>query len=182
MFRRQHRVIPGTQQIPEKDIVAIQIWYDQYYYCWVFSFRVPHKSSLMNPRIFSVWSVIWIDWGMYSMMHIQIFTYLSYSWQWRDLHNTRVQNDVCFIKARFLCFRENTEGEYSGLEHEVVPGVVESLKVITEKKSLRTAQYAFEYAFLNDRKKVTAVHKANIMKLGDGEFLKVVPRPMTVLP
>lgn len=70
-------------------------------------------------------------------------------------------------------FRENTEGEYSGLEHEVVAGVVESLKVITEKKSLRTARYAFEYAYLNDRKKVTAVHKANIMKLGDGEFLKV---------
>lgn len=70
-------------------------------------------------------------------------------------------------------FRENTEGEYSGLEHEVVPGVVESLKVITEKKSLRTARYAFEFAFLNNRKKVTAIHKANIMKLADGQFLKV---------
>ena len=69
--------------------------------------------------------------------------------------------------------RENTEGEYSGLEHEVVPGVVESLKVITEHKSLRTAQYAFEFAFLNNRQKVTAVHKANIMKLGDGQFIKV---------
>lgn len=70
-------------------------------------------------------------------------------------------------------FRENTEGEYSGLEHEVVPGVVESLKVITEQKSLRTARYAFEFAFLNNRKKVTAVHKANIMKLADGQFIKV---------
>mmetsp|Transcript_14482 Transcript_14482/g.31458 ORF Transcript_14482/g.31458 Transcript_14482/m.31458 type:complete len:389 (-) Transcript_14482:747-1913(-) len=68
--------------------------------------------------------------------------------------------------------RENTEGEYSGLEHEAVEGVVESLKVITYDKSLRTAEYAFEFALLNNRKKVTAVHKANIMKQGDGMFLK----------
>ncbi|XP_047312125.1 isocitrate dehydrogenase [NAD] regulatory subunit 1, mitochondrial [Impatiens glandulifera] len=68
--------------------------------------------------------------------------------------------------------RENTEGEYSGLEHEVVPGVVESLKVITKFCSERIAKYAFEYAYLNNRKKVTAVHKANIMKLADGLFLE----------
>ncbi|CAH1437132.1 unnamed protein product [Lactuca virosa] len=67
---------------------------------------------------------------------------------------------------------ENTEGEYSGLEHEVVPGVVESLKVITKFCSERIAQYAFEYAHLNNRKTVTAVHKANIMKLADGLFLE----------
>lgn len=70
--------------------------------------------------------------------------------------------------------RENTEGEYSGLEHETVPGVVESLKVITYDSSFRTAQYAFEFAMLNNRKKITAVHKANIMKAGDGMFLKAV--------
>jgi len=58
--------------------------------------------------------------------------------------------------------RENTEGEYSGLEHEVVPGVVESLKVITQKSSMRIAEYAFKYASENKRKKVTAVHKANM--------------------
>ncbi|KAI8553908.1 hypothetical protein RHMOL_Rhmol05G0052900 [Rhododendron molle] len=68
--------------------------------------------------------------------------------------------------------RENTEGEYSGLEHEVVPGVVESLKVMTKFCSERIAKYAFEYAYLNNRKKVTAVHKANIMKLADGLFLE----------
>jgi isocitrate dehydrogenase (NAD+) len=68
--------------------------------------------------------------------------------------------------------RENTEGLYVGLEHTVVPGVVESLKVITEKASTRIAQYAFEYAKANGRKKVTAVHKANIMKLSDGLFLE----------
>ena len=68
--------------------------------------------------------------------------------------------------------RENMEGEYSGLEHEIYPGVVESIKVMTREGSERIARYAFEFAFLNNRKKVTAVHKANIMKLADGEFLK----------
>ncbi|MFN6962700.1 MAG: isocitrate dehydrogenase (NAD(+)) [Pyrinomonadaceae bacterium] len=68
--------------------------------------------------------------------------------------------------------RENTEDLYAGLEHIVVPGVVESIKIITEKASTRIARYAFEYARLNGRKKVTAVHKANIMKLSDGLFLE----------
>lgn len=68
--------------------------------------------------------------------------------------------------------RENTEDLYAGLEHIVVPGVVESIKIITEKASTRIAQYAFEYAVANGRKKVTAVHKANIMKLSDGLFLE----------
>jgi isocitrate dehydrogenase (NAD+) len=67
--------------------------------------------------------------------------------------------------------RENTEGLYSGLEHIVVPGVVESLRIVTEKASTRIAQYAFEYARSHDRKKITAVHKANIMKVSDGLFL-----------
>ena len=68
--------------------------------------------------------------------------------------------------------RENTEDLYAGLEHVVVPGVVESIKIITEKASTRIAKYAFEYAVANNRKKVTAVHKANIMKLSDGLFLE----------
>jgi isocitrate dehydrogenase (NAD+) len=71
-----------------------------------------------------------------------------------------------------VVIRENTEGEYAGLEHEVVPGVVESLKVITKCCSERIAKYAFEYAYLNNRRTVTAVHKANIMKLADGLFLE----------
>lgn len=70
--------------------------------------------------------------------------------------------------------RENTEDLYSGLEHEVVPGVVESLKIITEDASTRIATFAFEYARMHARKRVTAVHKANIMKLGDGLFLDCV--------
>jgi len=67
--------------------------------------------------------------------------------------------------------RENTEDLYAGIEHVVVPGVVESIKVITEKASTRIARYAFEYARREERRKVTAVHKANIMKLSDGLFL-----------
>ncbi len=67
--------------------------------------------------------------------------------------------------------RENTEDLYSGLEHVVVPGVVESLKIITEKASTRIARFAFEYSRRENRKKVTAIHKANIMKLSDGLFL-----------
>ncbi len=67
--------------------------------------------------------------------------------------------------------RENTEGLYSGIEHEVVPGVVESLKIITEKASTRIAHFAFRYARQYGRKRVTAAHKANIMKLSDGLFL-----------
>mmetsp|Transcript_2110 Transcript_2110/g.3374 ORF Transcript_2110/g.3374 Transcript_2110/m.3374 type:complete len:384 (-) Transcript_2110:327-1478(-) len=95
-----------------------------------------------------------------------------------DLHVNLVHGiTIPGLKTRYegldiVVIRENTEGEYSGLEHEAVEGVVESLKVITYDKSLRTAQYAFEYALLNNRKKVTAVHKANIMKQADGLFLK----------
>jgi isocitrate dehydrogenase (NAD+) len=68
--------------------------------------------------------------------------------------------------------RENTESLYAGLEHVVVPGVVESLKIITEKASTRIAKFAFEYAKRENRKKITVVHKANIMKLSDGLFLE----------
>ncbi|MBI2301106.1 MAG: isocitrate/isopropylmalate dehydrogenase family protein [Armatimonadetes bacterium] len=72
--------------------------------------------------------------------------------------------------------RENTEDLYSGLEHEVVPGVVESLKIITERACLRIAEFAFVHARQNKRHKVTAVHKANIMKLSDGLFLDCARR------
>src|SRR4051812_37943663 len=68
--------------------------------------------------------------------------------------------------------RENTESLYSGIEHEVVPGVVESLKIITERASTRIARFAFEYARREKRKKIYAIHKANIMKMSDGLFLR----------
>jgi len=95
-----------------------------------------------------------------------------------DLYaNLRPVRNLPGVPSRFngvdlVIVRENTEDLYSGLEHEVVPGVVESLKIITERASTRIAKFAFEYATANDRKRVTAVHKANIMKLGDGLFLE----------
>jgi isocitrate dehydrogenase (NAD+) len=71
-----------------------------------------------------------------------------------------------------IIFRENTEGLYSGIEHEVVPGVVESLKIITEKASTRISKHAFAYARRMGRKKIHVIHKANIMKMSDGLFLR----------
>jgi isocitrate dehydrogenase (NAD+) len=94
-----------------------------------------------------------------------------------DLYaNLRPVKTLPGVKSRYdgvdvVVVRENTEDLYSGLEHVVVPGVVESLKIITEKASTRIAQFAFDHAQAHGRKKVTAVHKANIMKLSDGLFL-----------
>ncbi|XP_068634672.1 isocitrate dehydrogenase [NAD] catalytic subunit 5, mitochondrial-like [Aristolochia californica] len=74
--------------------------------------------------------------------------------------------------VNLVTIRENTEGEYSGLEHQVVKGVVESLKVITRQASVRVAEYAFHYAKSHGRQRVSVIHKANIMRLSDGLFLK----------
>lgn len=68
-----------------------------------------------------------------------------------------------YDKVDVVTIRENTEGEYSGIEHEIVDGVVQSIKLITLEASMRVAEFAFKYAKENKRKKVTAVHKANIM-------------------
>jgi isocitrate dehydrogenase (NAD+) len=81
-----------------------------------------------------------------------------------------------------IIVRENTEDLYAGLEHEVVPGVVESLKIITETSSARIARFALDYAREHRRKRVTAVHKANIMKMGDGLFLKTFRSAATDYP
>ena len=75
-----------------------------------------------------------------------------------------------------VIIRENTEGLYSGIEHMVIPGVAESLKIVTERACLRISEFAFRHARTKGRKKVTAVHKANIMKLTDGMFLEVCRR------
>jgi isocitrate dehydrogenase (NAD+) len=94
-----------------------------------------------------------------------------------DLYaNLRPVRTLPGIKTPFgdldlVVVRENTEDLYSGLEHIVVPGVVESLKIITERASTRIARFAFDYARREGRRKVTAIHKANIMKLSDGLFL-----------
>jgi len=95
-----------------------------------------------------------------------------------DLYsNLRPVANLPGVSARFqnidlVIVRENTEDLYAGLEHVVVPGVVESLKIITEKASTRIARFAFEHARAHGRKNVTAIHKANIMKLSDGLFLE----------
>src|SRR5687768_2200004 len=97
-----------------------------------------------------------------------------------DLYaNLRPVRNLAGVASRFtgvdlVIVRENTEDLYSGLEHEVVPGVVESLKIITERASTRIAEFAFKHAERHGRKRVTAIHKANIMKLGDGLFLESV--------
>jgi isocitrate dehydrogenase (NAD+) len=80
--------------------------------------------------------------------------------------------DSRFSDVDLVIVRENTEDLYAGLEHQIIPGVVESIKIITEKASTRIARFAFEHARRNGRKKVTAIHKANIMKLSDGLFLE----------
>jgi isocitrate dehydrogenase (NAD+) len=95
-----------------------------------------------------------------------------------DLYaNLRPVRNLPGVPSRFgdldlIIVRENTESLYSGLEHEIVPGVVESLKIVTEKASTRICTFAFEHARKTGRKKVTAVHKANIMKKSDGLFLQ----------
>jgi isocitrate dehydrogenase (NAD+) len=93
--------------------------------------------------------------------------------------NLRPVRNLPGVKSHFdgvdvVIVRENTEDLYSGLEHEVVPGVVESLKIITEKASTRIAKFAFEYAVKMRRKRIHAIHKANIMKMSDGLFLRSV--------
>ena len=97
-----------------------------------------------------------------------------------DLYaNLRPVKNLEGVKTRFdgvdmVLIRENTEDLYAGLEHEVVPGVVESLKIITEKASTRIARFAFDYARKYGRKKIHAIHKANIMKLSDGLFISSI--------
>jgi isocitrate dehydrogenase (NAD+) len=105
-----------------------------------------------------------------------------------DLYaNLRPVKNLPGVKSHFddvdvVIVRENTEDLYSGLEHEVVPGVVESLKIITEKASTRIAQFAFKYAKESGRKKIHAIHKANIMKLSDGLFLKSIRKVAETFP
>jgi isocitrate dehydrogenase (NAD+) len=95
-----------------------------------------------------------------------------------DLYsNLRPVRNLPGVASRFdnvdlIIVRENTEDLYAGLEHQIVPGIVESLKIITERASTRIARFAFEYARRMQRRRVTAIHKANIMKLSDGLFLE----------
>ncbi len=97
-----------------------------------------------------------------------------------DLYaNVRPVKNLPHVKSKFsdvdiILIRENTEDLYAGLEHEVVPGVVESLKIITEKASTRIARFAFDHARKHGRKRIHGIHKANIMKMSDGLFLACI--------
>jgi isocitrate dehydrogenase (NAD+) len=105
-----------------------------------------------------------------------------------DLYaNVRPVKNLAGVQSRFknvdmVLIRENTEDLYAGLEHEVVPGVVESLKIITEKASTRIARFAFEYARKWQRKRIHGIHKANIMKLSDGLFLASIRKVAAEYP
>jgi isocitrate dehydrogenase (NAD+) len=101
--------------------------------------------------------------------------------------NFRPIKNLPGVKSRYenvdiIVVRENTEDLYSGLEHIVVPGVVESLKIITAEASTRIARFAFDYARRKNRKKIAAIHKANIMKLSDGLFLACVREVAQLYP
>ncbi len=105
-----------------------------------------------------------------------------------DLYaNVRPVKNLPGVPAQFqgvdlVLIRENTEDLYAGLEHEVVPGVVESLKIITEKASTRIARFAFQYAQKHGRRRIHAIHKANIMKMSDGLFLNSIRKVATEYP
>ena len=95
---------------------------------------------------------------------LDLYAYIVHAFSIPGIQTRHNNMDIVVI-------RENSEGEYSTIEHEVLPGIVESIKVTTLEKSTRIAEYAFEYANINNRSKVTCVHKANIIKKGDGDFL-----------
>jgi isocitrate dehydrogenase (NAD+) len=111
--------------------------------------------------------------GGFRSLNVQIRKALNLYANVRPVHNLRgLKNRYEDTPIDLIIFRENTEDLYSGLENEVTEGVVTSIKVITEKASTRIARYAFQYARKLGRKRVTAIHKANIMKLGDGLFIE----------
>jgi isocitrate dehydrogenase (NAD+) len=109
--------------------------------------------------------------GGFSSINVQLRKHFELFCNFRPIRNLPGVT-TRYPGVDLIIIRENTEGLYSGIEHEVVPGVVESIKIITEKASTRISRWAFEYARKFGRKKVHAIHKANIMKLSDGLFIR----------
>ncbi len=109
--------------------------------------------------------------GGFGSINVQLRRHFELFANFRPIRNL-VGVKTHYPGVDLIIVRENTEGLYSGIEHEVVPGVVESLKIITEKASTRIARWAFEYARKAGRKKIHAIHKANIMKMSDGLFIR----------
>jgi isocitrate dehydrogenase (NAD+) len=132
----------------------------------------PEVSSLFNQTRVAIKGPFWtplknknVSVNIQLRTKFDLFANVVHAYDFPGVDTRHTDIDIVII-------RENTEGEYSGLEHQAVDGVVESLKIISRAKCLRIAEYAFEYAVANNREKVTTVHKANIMKLADGLFLK----------
>ncbi len=109
--------------------------------------------------------------GGFGSINVQLRKHFELFSNFRPIHNLP-NVSTHYPEIDLIIVRENTEGLYSGIEHEVVPGVVESLKIMTEKACLRISRWAFAYARRMGRKKIHAIHKANIMKLSDGLFLR----------
>lgn len=109
--------------------------------------------------------------GGFSSINVQLRKHFELFANFRPIYNLP-NVPTRYPDVDLIIVRENTEGLYSGIEHEVVPGVVESLKIITEKGSTRVSRWAFEYARKFHRKRLHSIHKANIMKLSDGLFIR----------
>jgi isocitrate dehydrogenase (NAD+) len=109
--------------------------------------------------------------GGFSSINVELRRRFELFANFRPIHNLP-HIPTHYPGIDLIVVRENTEGLYSGIEHEVVPGVVESLKIMTEKACTRVSRFAFEYARKNNRKKIHSIHKANIMKMSDGLFLR----------
>ena len=109
--------------------------------------------------------------GGFSSINVELRRRFQLFANFRPIHNLP-HIPTHYPDIDLIVVRENTEGLYSGIEHEVVPGVVESLKIMTEKACTRVSRFAFEYARKNQRKKIHSIHKANIMKMSDGLFLR----------
>ena len=109
--------------------------------------------------------------GGFSSINVELRRRFELFANFRPIHNLP-HIPTHYPGIDLIVVRENTEGLYSGIEHEVVPGVVESLKIMTEKACTRVSRFAFEYARKNQRKKIHSIHKANIMKMSDGLFLR----------
>jgi isocitrate dehydrogenase (NAD+) len=134
---------------------------------------IPHEltESIERTRVALKGPVTTPIGGGFSSINVQLRQQFELFCNFRPIRNLPGVT-TRYPGVDLIIIRENTEGLYSGIEHEVVPGVVESIKIITEKASTRISRWAFEYARKFGRKKIHAIHKANIMKLSDGLFIR----------
>ncbi len=123
-----------------------------------------HKVSLKGPTATPIG-------GGHTSVNVQIRQRLNLFAAVRPVRSIE-GIDTRYKDVELVIVRENTEGLYSGIEHQIIPGVVESLKIVTEKACTRISEFGFNYAQKNQRKNVTVFHKANILKMADGLFLK----------